>query len=718
MSNANRSPAPNILQINRPVTYIAHQRTGTCVTDAFETILCFSDGIRQMFLEPFRSWLTPERAEGLTDSNPEFQELIRTRYNNSNYARSILIRYLERQKLEVRPMIPQEPGKWLRRMPSRNGTRGNVARRDFEMNAAIASCDDETGIPVLKSLLPGVDIFNTKPPLQANWAQTLVGVECLTQWIIPQFHAFAFIKNHGEWYFCESTYAYAFKVHPRFYNHLINSFVLEKKIEWNSDPSIGVVMIMDGVPLTFIVDDEEISVIPKKFLPEQIQTLSGGLGQSAKLSLKEYGHPHPILFYRYGKVPGRFTPGNYVCFFLKSGAPLLTEEEQGTLEAQAAAEKTRLIAESQPAPITVWRELYAAIEKSDEETALRLIHAGASLTIRQVDKYVDNGSTVLHLACRKNLEAVVDAILKAPGKKFVDKEDGEKNTPLMMACQNNNVRIISLLLEVGAKLNERNKYGETALCIACKFKHKDVALLLIQQEGIDINLGNPLSLIEGDASMADVTAALLAKGADRNAETLYQYGNSSPSASSRQLEAAIRAGDFDFASRLIARGAKGTSEAFIMAGLKGWRKMALKFLENREIKVNGVAGATETPLNIAAALLNDTDMIRELHEQGVDLNAKVRGYFTALYYACNNFKEEAALLLIDLGADVTLGNPITMFRGNRMPRVKAALLAAGAKDPLVEGGDRRKSRKKRQRQQQQQQRATRKKLVASVRIKF
>jgi ankyrin repeat protein len=700
MSNANRSPASNILQINRPVTYIAAQRTGTCFTDAIETILCFSDGIRHIFLEPFQAWLTPERAKDLTEFNPEYQAFIREKYNNSDYARSTLIRYLQRQTLEVKPMLPEVPGTWLRRMPSRNATRGNASRREYEKNIKNSgSCSK--GLPVLRSLIPGIQIFDSKPPLRTDWATTLVGALCSVWWVDRVYHAFAFIRNHNRWYFCEGSFGYAFEVNPKFNEHLINSLVLQKKIEWSKNPASGVVLIVAGVPLTFLVNGEEISVIPMKSLPERVKILPSTLAASTKVLFEELGDPYPESSLTVLGFPtSRYY--NNVSFFIGSSAPLLTMEEQGELEDRAAGLTSALRAEAPLPSITIWRQLYAAIERGDEATAVGLIHAGADLTIQQYDKHVDKKSTILHIACRNGLESVVHAILSAPGIKFVNALDMDNNTPLILACKHNNVNTIRSLLLAGAKLNERNKYGETALCVACKFKNKEVALVLIQQVGIDINVGNPLSLIEGDDTMAEVTAALLAKGADREAETLYQYGNSSPGASVRQLEAAIVAGDSHTASMLIARGARSSAKGFMFAAMRGWREIALELLKDPELNKNSEFNG-ETPLSIAVGL-NDTDMIRRLFELHVDLNANVGGFQTALYIACRNFKEEAALLLIELGADVNRGDPITMFRGNRMPRVKAALLAAGAKDPLVEGGNRKKqSRKKRQ-----QQRTTRK----------
>ncbi len=68
-------------------------------------------------------------------------------------------------------------------------------------------------------------------------------------------------------------------------------------------------------------------------------------------------------------------------------------------------------------------------------------------------------------------------------------------TPLMYACENGQIEVVKYLVSLKdkIKLNSRAKDGETALMKACQFDHRDIAMLLLKTENIDVNIRSPVS---------------------------------------------------------------------------------------------------------------------------------------------------------------------------------------------------------------------------------
>ncbi len=91
-------------------------------------------------------------------------------------------------------------------------------------------------------------------------------------------------------------------------------------------------------------------------------------------------------------------------------------------------------------------------------------------------------------------------------------EDGF--TPLMTASEAGHEGVVDVLLSHGTcKINQRNHYGQTALCLAAINGRTDVVLRLLQCEGVDVEcVGGGLSVAEkarraGFAELADILAS-------------------------------------------------------------------------------------------------------------------------------------------------------------------------------------------------------------------
>lgn len=120
-----------------------------------------------------------------------------------------------------------------------------------------------------------------------------------------------------------------------------------------------------------------------------------------------------------------------------------------------------------------------ASEKGHYETAKLLLENGAK---------VDGGSvfTPLMVACRNGCLEVVTLLLDRGA--MVDLQDGNGLTPLMYATgKKGNLEIAKVLLEKGAKISLQNNTGKSALMFASKEGDYEVASLLVEN-GAEVDL--------------------------------------------------------------------------------------------------------------------------------------------------------------------------------------------------------------------------------------
>ncbi len=101
----------------------------------------------------------------------------------------------------------------------------------------------------------------------------------------------------------------------------------------------------------------------------------------------------------------------------------------------------------------------------------------------------------------------------------VNAVDALGNTLLMQAVQRDNVSLFDYLLKQRARINTRNRNGETALSLAA-FRGKLAFVQRLVDAGADINLyGWPPLIYAAFNGHADVADFLIKRGADVNATT-------------------------------------------------------------------------------------------------------------------------------------------------------------------------------------------------------
>ena len=100
------------------------------------------------------------------------------------------------------------------------------------------------------------------------------------------------------------------------------------------------------------------------------------------------------------------------------------------------------------------------------------------------------------------------------------------NKEFLNASEKGNLQKIKKLLENGANVNARNKWGDTALMRSALKGHKEVVEILIEN-GANINAKNGLMdttmMYAAANGHVEIVQLLIDKGADVNAKNYWQY---------------------------------------------------------------------------------------------------------------------------------------------------------------------------------------------------
>jgi ankyrin repeat protein len=199
----------------------------------------------------------------------------------------------------------------------------------------------------------------------------------------------------------------------------------------------------------------------------------------------------------------------------------------------------------------------------------------------------------------------------------IESKDENGSTPLHIACIRNQVAVANFLIDQGANVNARNKWGQTPLHWANGVFGQDYDLIKrLIAKGADVNAqGNRgESVLQWAAGQGNLKVAelLINSGADLNAYDK-NFGTI--------LHNIISLNNIEMAKLLIDRGAK--------------------------LNLKDPLGYTEIHL---AAIVGDSGLVRLLIEHGADIQAVDGHNHTALYYAAKHGYQSVAEALVANGA--------------------------------------------------------------------
>ena len=264
--------------------------------------------------------------------------------------------------------------------------------------------------------------------------------------------------------------------------------------------------------------------------------------------------------------------------------------------------------------------LMSACANEHAIVALALLER-TDIEVNLVNKY-DN--TALHWASLKGMLEVVEKLIEKGAD--VNKQNEDGYTALIGACDKGMLEVVEKLIEKGADVNVQGAYGNTALILACDRKHTDVALALLEDDNIKVNLVNNRghtalhqASIKG---MLAVVQKIIAKDADVNVRD------------------------------------KSGDTALMIACIYRNTHVALALLESKDIEVDLANNRGKTALH-QASRYEMLSIVEELIEKRADVNKQNEDGYTALFWACFVKNTDIALALLESkNIDVDLANVV------------------------------------------------------------
>jgi ankyrin repeat protein len=227
-------------------------------------------------------------------------------------------------------------------------------------------------------------------------------------------------------------------------------------------------------------------------------------------------------------------------------------------------------------------------------------------------------------------------------------------TPLHYAAANGNESTVSLLIQLGADVNARDKEGNTPLLFAAGRGHDTIVSFLIQL-GADVNAKcnkNDTPLYDAIRTGKDSTVSLLIQhGADVNAKNLIDL---------TPLHVASVMGKDSIVSLLTKLGANINASNIAnvtplhLAAVEG-KVSTVLLLIKLGADINAADRDKRTPLHLASELENDIT-VSILINAGADINAKSYSNNTALHYAVLSERYSIVHLLLQRNADTSIIN--------------------------------------------------------------
>lgn len=360
--------------------------------------------------------------------------------------------------------------------------------------------------------------------------------------------------------------------------------------------------------------------------------------------------------------------------------------------------------------------LHLAVKATDVEIAIRLLSAGSD-----VDAVGEGGATPLHCAAQTSEKKMVQALLSWEAKPDMRNEKGETPVdvakdpqmvrhellrkandveglkPLQRAAEDGELEVVRLLLDLGACVDENNANGsgQTALMVAARMGHQDVAELLVKAgadvDAVDRYGRTPLDLssTEGFTRLLRDHGATLTAGSDtENTDALVVEITAIdfPTEEDDMIDSggldSTTDMDGDLVTEMIESRPSRTLSPLLQATYAG-DLARVRLLLTKGIDLEQGDKDNRTPLYFAA-FLGNMEIVQELLASGANIEAATTIGRTPLHVAVNQGHTEIVQALLASGAKIdarkTSGEtPLYSAASNGNTEIVQALLASGAR---------------------------------------
>jgi ankyrin repeat protein len=318
--------------------------------------------------------------------------------------------------------------------------------------------------------------------------------------------------------------------------------------------------------------------------------------------------------------------------------------EQGNLKAVELFLKAKMNIDAKDAK--GWTALSCATMNGKTDIVHLLLEKGADLNQKQTS---DTGEpmSLLNIASQKGFGPIIQELVTKGAK--VDEKDSTGGTALFEAAAAGQTEAVKILLEKGTNPNIQDKHGATALMCAADQGHLDSVNLLLAK-GADVNL-----------QMEDTSTALMN---------------------------AIKSGKKEILEAMLAKNPTPETLAIGLfeAILKKQTEMGKLLIEkNIDLNYQSKINHHWTPLLLAVDLGND-EIAKAMLNKGADPKIRADYDDTALHSAALRGRSDVVPLLIEKGADVNAketknGNtPLSLAASKGFTPIVKILLEHGA-DP-------------------------------------
>lgn len=304
--------------------------------------------------------------------------------------------------------------------------------------------------------------------------------------------------------------------------------------------------------------------------------------------------------------------------------------------------------------------LFVATQSANYEVVAELIKAGANLDWADVHK-----RTPLMMAADQGLVDIACALIAAGAN--CDLQDSRGQTALLLAAIADHVQIVKSLLQHHANPDIPAHKGNTPLLEAVRNYNLDMAQLLLEA-GCDINLVDRLHnapIHEAIRQVAQYFDPSESSGAVSLVKRLVKSGadlNVGDNLGWRPIYQAAYGRNFELSELLLQNGADlnvitKNGDTVMHGAVYGNDLDIVKLLINAGCSVNGANSDQQNPLTAAIISRADMKILSALVDAGTDLNLSERSAgHTPLHEAVHRHYNEAAILLIDAGCDLTAQN--------------------------------------------------------------
>lgn len=323
-----------------------------------------------------------------------------------------------------------------------------------------------------------------------------------------------------------------------------------------------------------------------------------------------------------------------------------------------------------------------AMLKQDKAAQRLLIEAGATATANSRQMVTGDPWERARQAALQDQADILATLLDGQGKALLMREDEQHRTLFMYATQANATAVVSLLVERGAAIGQRNSTGETALMLTVRTGNTE-ALQQLLSAGAD--------MLSQDAKGRDaITLALGEANNDAVARLLLEQFPRSGlphELANRYLLQASRASARSSINWLVDHGARAgaadnSGRTAIWYAAANCDLVTLDYLLEHSKSPDHKDANGYTPLHIAAA--NGCPQEAEaLLASNADIEAKTEHGNTPLILAVQYRRENTALMLLQKDATVSVQNDrgdTALIRAvsSGSERVVSALLEQGA----------------------------------------